>query len=212
MGLSEWTVGDLSFARQVEDLEAVVEATALERFSMFGLSQGCAMAVAYAVSHPERVAKLILMGGFAQGWKHRGDPAGEVIRRSGIELIRVGWGSDNPAVRQMFTSLYMPDAPAESQLWFSELQRRTASAENAAATLENYGDVDISDLLPQVRAPTLVIHARHDAGVPFEQGQRLAAGIPGARFVTLDTTNHILPATDPAWHRCARLIQEFLAE
>ena len=115
-------------------------------------------------------------------------------------------------MRQMFTSLYMPNAPAESQAWFSDLQRKTTSAENAAAILDAHGDVDIGALLSQVEAPTLVIHARHDGGVPFEQGQEIAAGIPGARFAALDTTNHILPATDPAWHRCARLIQEFLAE
>jgi pimeloyl-ACP methyl ester carboxylesterase len=112
----------------------------------------------------------------------------------------------------MFTSLYMPEAPAESQQWFSDLQRRTANPENAAATLEVHGNVDVRDLLSQIRAPTLVIHSRRDAAVPFEQGQELAAGIPGARFAVLDTTNHILPATDPAWQRCARLIEEFLAE
>ena len=127
-------------------------------------------------------------------------------------MMRVGWGRDNPAVRQMFTGLYMPDAPPESQLWFSELQRRTASAENAAATLDAYGDADVTGLLSAVRAPTLVIHARRDSGVPYEQGQLIAAGIPGARFATLETGNHILPATDPAWQRCASLIREFLAE
>lgn len=211
-GLSQWDVSDLGLDRQIEDLEAVVEATGVDRFPLFGISQGCAVAVAYAVRHPERVARMFLLGGYTQGWKHRGDPEGLVIRRAGVEMIRAGWGRDNPAVRQMFTSLYMPDAPAESQLWFSDLQRKTTSAENAAAILDAYGDVDVSDLLPQVRAPTLVIHARRDAGVPHEQGQSLAAGIPGARFVTLDTANHILPATDPAWKRCARLIQEFLAE
>lgn len=212
MGLSDWNARDFGFDRSVEDLEAVVEAAGLDRFSLFGLSQGCAMAVAYAVRHPDRVARLVLLGGYAQGWKHRGDPGGAVIRRAGIDMMRVGWGRDNPAVRQMFTTLYMPDAPPESQLWFSDLQRRTASAENAAATLDAYGDVDVTGLLAEVRAPTLVIHSRRDAGVPYEQGQMLAAGIPGARFATLDTANHILPATDPAWHDCARLIREFLAE
>ena len=111
-----------------------------------------------------------------------------------------------PAVPQM------PDAPAESQQWFSDLQRKTTSAENAAAILEAHGDVDIRDLLGKVTVPTLVIHSRHDAGVPFDQGQELAVGIPGARFAVLDTNNHILPATDPAWDRCSRLIEEFLAE
>jgi pimeloyl-ACP methyl ester carboxylesterase len=126
-------------------------------------------------------------------------------------MIRVGWGRDNPAVRSMLTSLYMPDAPAESQTWFSELQRKTTNGENAAATLEKHGDIDLRNLLPDLKVPTLVIHARHDAGVPFTQGQELAAGIPGAHFAVLDTTNHILPITDPAWRRCAGLIREFVA-
>lgn len=212
MGLSDWNVRDIGFERSLEDLETVADAAGLDRFSLFGLSQGCAMAVAYAARHPERVARLVLLGGYAQGWKRRGDPGGAVIRRAGIDMMRVGWGRDNPAVRQMFTGLYMPDAPPESQVWFSELQRRTASAENAAATLDSYGEVDVTHLLGAVQAPTLVIHSRHDAGVPYEQGQMLAAGIPGARFATLDTVNHILPATDPAWPRCASLIREFLAE
>jgi pimeloyl-ACP methyl ester carboxylesterase len=126
-------------------------------------------------------------------------------------MIRVGWGRDNPAVRRMLTTLYMPDAPPESQTWFSELQRKTTNAENAAATIEQHGDIDLSDLLPRLKVPTLVIHARHDAGVPFAQGRELAAGIPGAQFAVLDTTNHILPVTDPAWERCVGLIREFLA-
>ena len=136
MGLSQWDVTDFSLERQVEDLEAVVEAAGLERFALFGLSQGCAKSVVYAARHPERVSKLVLYGGYARGWKTRGDPSGAVLRRAAIDLIRVGWGQDNPAVRQMFTSLYMPDAPAESQLWFSDLQRKTTSAENAAAILD----------------------------------------------------------------------------
>jgi pimeloyl-ACP methyl ester carboxylesterase/DNA-binding winged helix-turn-helix (wHTH) protein len=212
MGLSAWDVTDFSLERQLEDLTTVVDTVGLDRFAMLGLSQGCAKSVVYAARNPERVSRLVLLGGYARGWKRRGDPDMAVLRTAAIEMIRVGWGRDNPAVRQMFTSLYMPDAPAESQRWFSDLQRKTTSAANAAGTLECHGDVDIRDVLGQVKAPTLVIHSRHDGGVPFEQGQELAAGIPGARFAVLDTTNHILPATDPAWQRCARLIQDFLAE
>jgi DNA-binding winged helix-turn-helix (wHTH) protein/pimeloyl-ACP methyl ester carboxylesterase len=212
MGLSAWDVTDFSLERQLEDLTTVVDTVGLDRFAMLGLSQGCAKSVVYAARNPERVSRLVLLGGYARGWKRRGDPDMAVQRTAAIEMIRVGWGRDNPAVRQMFTSLYMPDAPAESQRWFSDLQRKTTSAANAAGTLECHGDVDIRDVLGQVKAPTLVIHSRHDGGVPFEQGQELAAGIPGARFAVLDTTNHILPATDPAWQRCARLIQDFLAE
>jgi len=212
LGLSDWNAGVHGFERYLEDFEAVVEAAGLARFSIIGLSQGCAMAVAYAARHPERVDRLVLLGGYAQGWRVRGDPAGAVIRRSGIEMMLAGWGRDNPAVRQMFTALYMPNAAPEAQSWFTELQRRTASAENAAATLDAYGDIDVTGLLAKVQAPTLVIHSRNDAGVPYEQGQMLAAGIPGARFATLDTANHILPAEDPAWQDFVGLIRDFLAE
>jgi pimeloyl-ACP methyl ester carboxylesterase len=211
MGLSEWNVADFSLDRQVEDLEAVVSASGLERFALLGISQGCAKSVVYAARHPERVKKLILLGGYARGWKRRDDKDMSVFRNATIEMIRVGWGRDNPAVRRMLTTLYMPDAPPESQSWFSDLQRKTTSGENAAATIDQHGDIDVRHVLPLVKQPTLVIHSRHDGGVPFEQGQELAAGIPGAQFAVLDTTNHILPATDPAWQRCARLIREFLA-
>ena len=211
MGLSDWNVTDFSLERQVEDLEAVVAASDIKKFALLGISQGCARSVIYAARHPERVTKLILIGGYARGWKRRDDADTAVLRNAMVDMIRVGWGRDNPAVHRMMTALYMPDAPPESQTWFSDLQRKTTSATNAAATIEEHGGLDLRDLLPRLKLPTLVIHARHDAGVPFSQGQELAAGIPGAQFAVLDTTNHILPATDPAWQRCARLIREFLA-
>jgi pimeloyl-ACP methyl ester carboxylesterase/DNA-binding winged helix-turn-helix (wHTH) protein len=212
MGLSDWRVSDLSPERQLEDLEAVVDEAGFQRFALIGISFGCSNSVMYAVRHPERVTKLVLLGGYVRGWKRRGDPDAAVVRSAAIDLIRVGWGRDNPAVRNLVTAIYMPDAPTENQQWFSDLQRRTTSPENAAGTIDQHGDVDVGYLLSQVRVPTLVIHARHDAGVPFEQGQELAAGIPGARFVALDSSNHILPASDPAWQRCARQIREFLAD
>jgi pimeloyl-ACP methyl ester carboxylesterase len=178
MGLSDWNVQDFGFDRSFEDLEAVVEAAGIDRFALFGLPQGCSISIAYAARHPERVSRLILLDGYAQGWKHRGDPVGAVIRRAAVEMMRVGRERDNPAVRQMFTSLYMPDAPPESRLWFSELQRRTASADNVAVSLDAYGDADVTGLLDAVRAPTLVIRARRDSGVSYEQGHLIAAGIP----------------------------------
>jgi len=209
-GLSSWEVTDFSLERQVEDLEAVVEAAGLVRFPLLGLSQGCAKAVAYAARHPERVSKLILVGGYARGWQHRDDPRSVEIGEARCTLIRTGWGEENRAVREMLTTVYMPDAPQESRSWFTELQKRTTTAENAEKILRSHGEVDIRDLLPKVKAPTLVLHSRNEVGVPYSEGQELAAGIPGSRFATLDTTNHVLPATDPAWERCMRLIHGFL--
>ncbi len=209
-GLSSWDVADFSLDRQVEDLKAVVDTLGLETFPLLGLSQGCAKAIAFAARYPERVTKLVLLGGYARGWRRRDEPDSVTVGEARCALIRAGWGSDNRAIRQMFTTIYMPDAPAESQMWFTDLQKKTASPENAAAILMAHGDVDVRGILTEIRAPTLVFHSRNDVGVPYGQGQELAAGIRDARFVTLDTPNHILPVTDPAWPRCLRLIHEFL--
>lgn len=209
-GLSSWDVTDFCLDRQVEDLKAVVDALELERFPLLGLSQGCAKAVAFAARYPERVTKLVLYGGYARGWRHRDEPDSAQVGEARCALIESGWGRDNRAIRQMFTTIYMPDAPAEAQTWFTDLQKKTASPKNAAAILMAHGDVDIRDILGDVQAPTLVLHARNEAGVPYEQGQEIAAGIKGARFASLETTNHILPVTDPAWNRCMRLMDDFL--
>ncbi|MDJ0513995.1 MAG: alpha/beta fold hydrolase [Methyloceanibacter sp.] len=211
-GLSSWDVSDFSLERQIEDLEAVVDTLGLEKFPLLGISQGCAKAAVFAARHPERVTKLVLLGGYARGWRHREQPDSVISGEARCALIRTSWAKDNNAVHQMLTTLYMPDAPAESKTWFTELQEKTASAQNAAAILMAHGDVDIRGLLGAVRAPTLVLHSRNESGVPYEQGQELAAGIKDARFVTLETANHILPATDPAWKRCMRLIHDFLKD
>ena len=209
-GLSAWTVSDFSLERQVEDLEAVVDTLELESFPLLGLSHGAPKAIAYAAKHPDRVTKLVLIGGYARGWRHRDAPDTISIGEARCTLIRTGWGSDNKAIRQMVTTDYMPDAPAGYQNWFTEIQRKTTTAENAARILSVHGDVDIRCLLDDVRAPTLVIHARNDLGIPYDQGQELAAGIRDARFVTLDTNNHLLIDSDPEWSRAFRAIHDFL--
>lgn len=211
-GLSDWNVTDFSFDRQVEDLEAVVDAAGIDRFPLIGLSQGCAVSVAYAAKHPERISKLVLFGGYACGWRvGRSDKS---IRETEamVTLIRTGWGRNNPAFRQMFTSLFMPDAPPENQDWFNELQRMTTSPKNAADLLEALGHVDAREYLPKVQAPTLVVHCRGDMRVPLSSGQELAAGIPDARFMTLESDNHIIPASDPAWAQFSTAMHKFLEE
>lgn len=211
-GLSDWEVSDHGFNRHIEDLEAVVDSVGLSRFPMIGISQGCMRAIAYAAKYPDRVEKLILIGGYVRGWQlRREDEEGYVVRQAANDMIGHWWGQDNQAIRQLFTSLYMPDAPAESQRWFTELQRKTASSESAAAMLVAGATEDIGPLLAKVKAPTLVIHARRDVAAPFDQGREMAQGIPGARFASLDTSNHLLPESDPEWQRCKQLISEFLA-
>ena len=211
-GLSDWEVEDFSLDRQVSDLEAVIAAAALDRFPLLGISQGCAISAEFAARHPEKVTKLVLIGGYARGWNRMG--VSGLVRQTEaiITLVGMGWGRDNPAFRQMFTSMFMPDAPPENQSWFNELQRMTTTARNAVKLLRANGDVDMTDRLKEVRAPTLVLHARHDMRVPFDSGRELAGGIPGARFVSLDTRNHLMPESDPAWPTTLREINEFLSE
>jgi pimeloyl-ACP methyl ester carboxylesterase len=205
-GLSDWNVDDISFEAFVRDIDSVVEATGLKRFALLGISQGCAVSVAYAVRHPERVSHLILFGGFARGRAERDAEQAEML----LGLVRNGWGRDNPAFRQFFTSLFVPEATSEQMQWFNDLQRMTTSPENAVRIMRATGNVDISDLLQRVAAPTLVLHCRNDAAVPFDEGRRLAAGIPGARFVALESRNHLVLKSEPAWDRFLDEITTFL--
>jgi pimeloyl-ACP methyl ester carboxylesterase/DNA-binding winged helix-turn-helix (wHTH) protein len=209
-GLSDWDVGDISFDAFVNDLETVVDAIGLKRFPLLGISQGCAVSIAYAVRHPERVSRLVLYGGYSRGRRKRGQ-ASEIAQTDAIlTLIREGWGQENPAYRQLFTSRFIPDATPEQARWFNELQRLTTTPENAARIRQALDDFDVSGLLSQVRAPTLVLHCRDDAIQPFEEGRRMAAAIAGARFVALDGRNHILLEHEPAWTRFLAEVTNFL--
>lgn len=210
-GLSDWQVETFSFAAFVADLETVVEAAGLERFPLFGLSQGCAIAVEYAYRHPERVTRLVLLGGYVRGWQHRS--AEELEERTAmLTLIRQGWGKENPALRQLFSSLFMPGATAEDLAGFNDLQRVSCSPENAVRISHANSQIDVSDRLEHIRVPTLVLHATGDERIPFDEGRRLAAGIPNARFVALESKNHLLLSHEPAWQRCLEEIRSFLAE
>ncbi len=210
-GLSDWDVAELSFDAWVSDLETVVEAAGLEEFPLLGVSQGCAISIAYAVRHPERVTHLILYGGFAVGSSKR-TPQEAAKREALTTLVRLEWGADSPSIRQLFAASMIPDATKEQIDSFNELQRRTTSAECAARYLETTAEFDVTGLLPQVRVPTLVMHARGDAQVPMEAGRQMAAGIPDARFVALQSNNHILLGQDPAMQRFFEEIDLFLAK
>jgi len=212
MGLSDHQVSDYSPEAQVRDLEAVVDALGLERFALYGVSQGGATSITYAVRYPERVSHLILQGSFARmGW-FVDTEEGQQRFQTALSLMPQGWGSDLPAYRQFFTSLFMPDADAEAIRQFNEMQRISASPENAAAVLSAIRDTDVSELLSYVRAPTLVVHCRGDATVPFEAGRELAVGIPGARFLPLDSRNHAILPHEPAAEVLGKAVDEFLSE
>ena len=209
MGLSDRRVSDYSLEAQVRDLEAVVDALGLERFALYGISQGGPTAITYAVRHPKRVSHLILYGSFA---RFLDTEEGRQQAEAMLTLVRQGWGSDVPAFRQLFTNLFMPDADIDAIRAFNELERVSASADNVVDLMTALLDIDVTQLLPQVTVPTLVIHRRGDAVAPFESGRELATGIPGARFLPLDGRNHWPLPSEPGLAVMGKAIFEFLGE
>lgn len=210
-GMTDWNVGDLSFERWVEDLEALVEVVnPPEPFALLGISQGAAACIAYAVKHPERVSRLVLYGAYARGTFVRGDPDKDRLYRALIDMTRLGWGKDNPAYRQIFTSRFIPGATDEQIGWFNELCRKTTSPEIAARLLETRAVINVLDLLGKVQAPTLVLHSRDDDVIPIAEGHILAGGIRNAQFVELDSRNHILLEEEPAWGRFCDEVLDFM--
>ena len=206
-GLSGPGVGDLSVETWVEDLEAVIDAAGLERFALLGVSQGAAIAAAYAARHPARISDLVLYGGYARGRRLRGQGEEEEAL---IAAIRAGWASDEPAYRHLFSMLFLPHGTPEQMAWYDELLRTTTTAESAVQLFRVRGTVDVLDAARRVKARTLVIHARGDRVVPVEEGRLLASLIPGARLVVLDSANHILLADEPAWEQFLVEFREFL--
>lgn len=211
-GLSDTSVAEPALDDWVADLEAVVDAAGLERFTLLGCSQGCAISIAYAVRHPERVSALVLFGGYLRGIARR-ELAPEQLREAQLmlDLVELGWGRENPAFRQVYTSLFIPGGTLEQMQWFNELERRSATPANVLRTLKAVGNLDVTGLARQVRCPTLVLHARGDARVPFEEGRRVAGAIPGAQFVPLESRNHVLLQDEPAFAQCMQHINDFLA-
>jgi pimeloyl-ACP methyl ester carboxylesterase len=208
--LSDWEVDEISFEAFVRDLESVIASTGLEHFALLGISQGCAVAIAYAVRHPERVSHLVLYGGYARGRRKRGSPGAIEQADALATLMRPGWGQENPAFRQVFTSQFIPGGSHEQMEWFNELQRRSTSPANATRIREAADNIDVTDLMPQVKVPTLVLHCRDDAVQPFEEGRRMAASIPGAQFVALEGRNHLILEGDPSWDRFIGEVKGFL--
>jgi serine/threonine protein kinase/pimeloyl-ACP methyl ester carboxylesterase len=210
-GLSDWNIDEFSLEAWVRDLEAVVDALELERFPLLGISQGGPIAIAYTTRHPERVSHLILHGSYARGVSHRGISEQEREERELLlRLIRVGWGKDHPAFRQVFTSLFIPDGTTEQIQWFNELQRVSAKPENAARMCAAFYSLDVRAMAPQVRAPTLVLHGTGDMRIPFAEGRLLAKLIPGARFVPIESRNHLILESEPGWPRFLQEVRSFL--
>lgn len=210
-GLSDWDVTDISFAAFVTDLETVVEANKLDKFALLGISQGAAVSIEYAIRYPEKVSQLILFGGYAAGWRIGASEALTKEREAVMTLTSIGWGTDNPAYRQIFSSTFMPDANEAEFNWFNDFQRLTTSAENAVRFLSVFADIDVRQRLAQVKVPTLVIHALGDQRIPVSVGRELAATIPNAEFVGLESNGHLLLGREPASKAFVDAIRDFIA-
>lgn len=210
-GLSDRNAIDLSFESWVRDLEAVVDAVGVPRFALLGISQGAAVAIAYAVRHPDRVTHLVLHGGYARGRLVRADtPQLRAEAETMCRLADLGWGKDDPSFRQFFTSQFLPAGNAEQHRWFNEMERISSSPEVAARFMREFNEIDVTSLLPRVQCPTLVLHSRDDVRVPFSEGRLIATEIPGAEFVTIESCNHLLLQDEPGWQRWIDEVKTFL--
>ena len=210
-GLSDWDVHDLSFDAMVDDFEAVVDTSGVQEFDLLGLSQGASVAIAYSLRHPGRVRRMVLLGSYAQGWAVRCHGEELARREAMVTLTRTGWGSDASAFRKIFADLYIPGGSPEQVAWWTELQRISTSPANAERLQRALSKIDVEAMLPRVTVPTLVAHATRDHVVPFHCGEQLAARIPNCRFVRLDSENHVLLQSEPAWNDFLCVVREFLA-
>ncbi len=209
-GLSDRDVEVHSVQQWATDLEAVADAAGYERFDVLGMSQGGSTAVTYALRHPERVSHLILYGSFARWFPRADGEEAREIRNSILTLMRVGWGQDNPGFRAMFTSAFVPGASAEQQRWFDDLTRNSCSADNAVKLMRAFWEIDVTASLGALKVPTLVMHRRGDAAVPFEAGREFASMIPDARFAPLEGDNHLYLDGEPGIQDFIRNVEEFL--
>ena len=211
VGLSDWEVGDFTFDRLVDDLEAVIDASGVETFALLGISQGAAIAIDYAARNPDRVTHLVLWGGFARGRRQRGSQEDYAESEAFITLMRQGWGKETSPFRQMFASLYLPEASDEQIKWWTDMQRTAKSPENAVSLRQTIDDLDVSEQLAKVQTPTLILHSEREAVAPLSEARFMAARIPNAKFVALDSANHLVLHQEPAWQRAISEIEAFLA-
>lgn len=210
-GLSDRDPAELGLTAFVEDLSAVVDATGVDQFVLLGVSQGAGVAIQYAVENPESVEKLVLVGSYAKG-RMRKEMTAE--QQAEVELlqsiVRVGWGKSHPMFRQVFISMLAPGATEEQKDWFDELMRVSTEPEMAVRLRGAWAEIDVTDRLRDCLAPALVAHARGDAAIPFEEGRLVARGMPNARFLPLDSDNHVLLPDEPAWIDFLTELRSFL--
>ncbi len=212
-GLSDREVNDLGFDSWLRDLETVVAALGAERFGLLGISQGASIGFAYAARHPERVSHLVLHGGYARGRLVRSDTAAEREEAEMMcKLVELGWGKEDPSFRQFFASQFIPGGTPEQHRWFNELGRLSVAPATAARFMREFHSIDVTHLLTQVRCPTLVLHSTRDVRVPFAEGRLIASAIPDARFVPIDSGNHLILEHEPGWARWLAEVTDFLPQ
>ena len=209
-GLSDWHLSGLTLGDFVDDFSAVVDAAGLDRFAIYGCSQGAPIAAAYAARHPERVSQLVLHGGYVRGRMLRAAAEEREQAQALLTLMRLGWGKEGSPFIKAFTTMYIPGGTAEQIQSLAELQRLTTSPENAVRLRTAVDNFDATDLLAKILCPTLVLHARNDGVHPLDQGRKLAAGITNAEFVMLESANHAILPQEPAWQTLFQATQEFL--
>jgi len=187
-GLSERLFRNANAQSAAQDVLTILDHAGIERAWLFGSSEGGPIALHLAAAHPDRVAALVLFGAMARGswsathpWALRPE-AYDVW----VERLLAAWGG--PADLATFASSRQND-PA-MRLWWARMLRHAASPASVRATLEGLRDVDVCELLPRVRAPTLVLHRRDDCAVRSEWGHYLAGAIAGASHVPLDGADH----------------------
>jgi pimeloyl-ACP methyl ester carboxylesterase len=190
----------------------VVDSLRLERFALLGTSQGAAIAITYAARHPERVSRLILHGSYALGRNKRGITGDADEAEMMISMMRRGWGDEHSAFMRAFGTLFLPNGTPEQIKAYADLQRMATSAETALKLRLLHDETDIRDILSKVNSPTMVFHSRNDSVVPFEQGRLVAASIPNAKFIPLESGNHVLLAHEPAFSTFMDCVKEFLAD
>jgi class 3 adenylate cyclase/pimeloyl-ACP methyl ester carboxylesterase len=211
-GLSDWDVDDFSEERMIDDMLAVADAAELERFGLFGISQGSAFCVRFATKYPERVRFLVLLGGYARGRMKRDDPEAERFYEASKAMVAGGWGSPNPVYRHFFTSAYMPDATSSESASFDEMQRVSTNPENALKIMEMNAYVDARMDARKVRVPTLVLHVKGDMAAPIKEGREMAREIQGAEFVELPGANHCMIRGHAGFDEFFSEIAPFLSE
>jgi pimeloyl-ACP methyl ester carboxylesterase len=210
-GLSDRDVAEISFATFEQDLEAVVDALGLRSYALLGISMGAAIAIAHAVRYPERVSKMVIHGGFSRGRSQRGSAEHIEMARAVVTLLREGWGDEHSAFQRMLGTLFFPTALPAQIKWFVDLVHKSTTIDNAVRIREASDNINVLHLLPKVSTPTLVIHCRHDNAAAVDEGRRIAASIPNARFVTLESENHVPLPDEPAWPKFLTEIEIFLS-